>query len=61
MKTAKGLHLWVATFSPWSQDLWIKTRLRAPLVAVRRAQRAAKDAGMRVTFEAIKYKGTIDA
>lgn len=61
MKSAKGLHIWVATFSPWSQDLYITTRLRAPLVAVRRAQQAAKDAGMRVTFESIQYKGTIDA
>jgi hypothetical protein len=61
MKSAKGLHIWTATFSPWNQKLYITTRLRAPLVAVRRAQQAAKDAGMRVTFEAIEYEGTIDA
>jgi len=61
MKTAKGLHLWLATFGYWNTRLYITTRLRAPQVAIKRAQQAAKDQGITRSFEKIEYQGTIDA
>lgn len=60
MKTAKGLYLWLAKFSPFRRGLYITTRLRAPQVAIKMAQQAAKDQGMG-SFESIEYQGTIDA
>ncbi len=59
MKTAKGLHLWEAKFK--YTTLFITTRLRAPQLAVKRAQQAAKDQGINYSFESLLYRGTIDA
>lgn len=61
MKTAKGLHLWLADFGPLEEGLWITTKLRAPLVALRRAQQVAKELQFRGVFRKIEHKGTIDA
>lgn len=58
-KTAKGLHLWHAKFG--YTTLLITTRLKAPQLATKRAQQAAKDQGIRDEFRSIEYSGTIDA
>lgn len=59
MKTAKGLHLWEARFG--YSTLFITTRLRAPQLAIKRAQEAAKEQGIVASFERLDHKGTIDA
>lgn len=59
MKTAKGMHLWAAKFG--FTTLFITTRLRAPQLAIKRAQQAAKEQGMTGVFERLEYQGTIDA
>lgn len=61
MKTAKGLHIWVASFGSFDSDLFITTRLRAPMVAIRRALQVAKQEGYRGVFVKLEYRGTIDA
>lgn len=61
MKTAKGLHLWVVDFGIYDPKLYITTRTRTPLIAVKRAQQTAKDQGFRSPLKSIEYKGTIDA
>lgn len=59
MKTAKGLHLWAVKFG--YTTLFITTRLRAPQLAVKRAQQAAKDQGLTSYLENMEYQGTVDA
>lgn len=61
MTSAKGLHLWLATFSPYSKGFWITTRRREPQLAIKRSQQVAKEEGSNISFERIEYKGTIDA
>jgi len=59
MKTAKGLHLWEATFG--YNTFFITTRLRAPHIAVKRAQQAAHEQGMKTYLKRLDYRGTVDA
>lgn len=59
MKNAKGMHLWNAKFG--YETLLITTRLRAPQLAIKRAQQAAKEQGIISSFERLDYQGTIEA
>ena len=59
MKTAKGLHLWEATFG--YTTFFITTRLRAPQTAVKRAQQAAQVEGLKDGLKRLEYRGTVDA
>lgn len=61
MKTAKGLHVWIADFGALEDKLYITTRLRAPVVAVRRSMQVAKTEGIKSPFRSLEYKGTINA
>ena len=60
MKTAKGLHLWIATYG--YTKLQVTTRFKSPQLALKRAQQAAKENGvLSFGFASLEHKGTIDA
>lgn len=59
MASAKGLHLWFVKFG--YTTLFITTEFLSPALAIKKAQKAAKDSGIVSSFESLEHKGTIDA